>query len=95
MMSVQRFFMTLIGALLISLSISLQSHAELLQRININTATANELVQLKGIGPQKAWRIIEYRRKHGPFKNIHELVLVKGIGEKTVKKNAHRITTGP
>ncbi len=52
-------------------------------KVNINLATAEELSQLKGIGPAVAQRIIEYRQAHGSFKKIDELIGVKGIGPKT------------
>ncbi len=54
------------------------------EKININTASEDELVEgLKGIGPSKAREIIKYREKHGPFKKIDQLKKVKGIGPST------------
>ncbi|HID40495.1 MAG TPA: helix-hairpin-helix domain-containing protein [Calditrichaeota bacterium] len=55
-------------------------------RININTANEKELVQLPGVGSVTAKRIIEYRKKNGPFRSIKEIVNVKRIGPKTLKK---------
>jgi competence protein ComEA len=55
-------------------------------RININRADLNELTSLPGIGPGKAARIIEYRKQNGPFVSEHDIVKVKGIGEKTYKR---------
>lgn len=52
-----------------------------LARISINSATAEQLDMLKGVGPAVAARIIEYR-SHTPFKNIEDLKNVKGIGDK-------------
>ena len=49
--------------------------------ININTAGADELKKLKGIGPVLSEAIVDYRRKNGDFKNIVEIMLVSGIGE--------------
>ena len=53
--------------------------------IDINTATADEFVKIKGIGEKKAERIVAYREKHGKFKSVDELKNVKGIGEKIVE----------
>ena len=50
--------------------------------VNINTADAERLATLKGIGPALAQRIIEYREQNGPFKAIEEIKNVRGIGEK-------------
>ena len=74
---------------LLSLIILLSSL--LFAAVDINTATLKELVTLKKIGPKKAARIIEYREKHGCFKNIKELKKVKGIKKKTLKKNKGNI----
>jgi len=52
--------------------------------LDINTASAEEFVKVKGIGEKKAERIISYRKEHGNFKNVDELKNVKGIGEKIV-----------
>ena len=57
------------------------------QKININTATAEELARLKGIGPSHAAKIVAYREKNGPFKMPEDLMQVKGIGQKTFEKN--------
>jgi len=53
--------------------------------LNINQASEKELQALPRIGPQMARRIVEYRTKN-PFKNIRDLLSVKGIGEKTMDK---------
>ena len=58
-----------------------------IEKININTATADELMQLNGVGPQYASEIIAYREKFGPFKMPEDLMQVKGIGQKTFEKN--------
>ncbi len=49
--------------------------------MNINTAGADELKALPGIGPAKAEAIVEYRKQHGNFKSVEELKNVKGIGD--------------
>ena len=57
------------------------------EKININTATAEEIAKLKGIGPKYAERIIQYREENGPFQTPEDLIKVKGLGPKVVEKN--------
>jgi competence protein ComEA len=63
--------------------------------VNVNTADAEKIsAELKGIGLSKAQAIVDYRKKHGPFRNADELSLVKGIGERTVEINRSDIRIG-
>jgi len=64
-------------------------------KININTATLEELQTLPRIGPAIAQRIIDYRKEHGPFKRIEDLLKVQGIGERVFEQIKDRITVGP
>ncbi|MDV4312093.1 ComEA family DNA-binding protein [Acinetobacter indicus] len=59
--------------------------------MNLNMATAAQLQQLSGVGQKKAEAIIEYRNRHGKFKRIEDLQLVKGIGPALLAKNRHRL----
>ena len=60
--------------------------------VDINTADAETIsAELKGVGLSKARAIVEYRKKHGPFKSPDDLSLVKGIGERTVEINRANI----
>ena len=50
-------------------------------KLNVNAATVEELVSLPGIGVAKAAAIVEYRKIHGPFERVEDLVEVSGIGD--------------
>ena len=63
-----------------------------LQTVNVNTATIAELDALPGVGPALAARIIEYRRKNGPFSSLEELDEVEGIGPGKLEDLADRVT---
>lgn len=60
-------------------------------RVDINTASAAQLMQLKGIGKKRAEAIVKERETNGPFSSAMDLTRVKGIGTKTVENNAHKI----
>ena len=51
-------------------------------KVNINTATHEQLCEINGIGDKKAKSIIEYRENYGRFSDIREIMMVDGIGEK-------------
>lgn len=63
-----------------------QDYILLGQKIDINTASVELFDALPGIGPALAERIVEYRTKYGPFKNVDDLQEVKGIGPKVLGK---------
>jgi competence protein ComEA len=54
--------------------------------VGLNSATANELATLPGLGPGRAAAIVAYRQSHGPFASIEALTAVPGIGPSTVAK---------
>lgn len=61
-------------------------------KININTASANELLKLSQIGEKKAGAIVAYRDEHGSFTTIEDITKVKGIGDKIFEKIKDHIT---
>lgn len=56
------------------------------EKVNINTANLKTLSALKGIGPELAKNIIDYRTKNGNFESVEDLKKVKGIGDKIYAK---------
>jgi competence protein ComEA len=86
MFSKKHLFSRLIGALALSLAMSLSAFAA--TPVNINKADATTLAKsLDGIGKAKAAAIVAYREEHGPFKSANELTQVKGIGQSLVDRN--------
>lgn len=78
----------LISNLLIILGISLFAVNVQAEPVNINTADIKSLAEnIKGVGEKKAQAIIKYRKTHGAFKRVDDLVKVKGIGAKLLEKN--------
>lgn len=63
--------------------------------VNLNTATADQLAALPGLGERMAQRIVEYRQKNGPFKKPEDLMNVKGIGEKNFLRLKSLVTATP
>jgi competence protein ComEA len=64
-------------------------------KVNLNTASAQQLTVLPGVGPKLAERIVEYRQKAGGFKSTQELMNVGGIGEKNFAKlQPHVVVSG-
>jgi len=63
-------------------------------RINLNSATADELARLPGVGPAKAKAIVDYRSDE-PFRKPEDLRKVKGIGDKLYERLKDQITVEP
>ena len=49
--------------------------------VDLNTAQLDDLTGLPGIGEAKAQAILDYRREHGPFRRVEDIMQIKGIGE--------------
>lgn len=83
---------TLLATLVLLFSLATGfAYANEAETININTADVATLASLNGIGEAKAQAIITYREENGPFSATEELAKVKGIGVRTVEKNAERL----
>jgi competence protein ComEA len=52
------------------------------KKVNLNTASVQELIELPGIGPKTAEKIVAWRQANGKFQKVEDLMSVKGIGEK-------------
>jgi competence protein ComEA len=63
-------------------------------KVNINTATRTELMQIPKIGEKMAERIVQFRKANGPFARVEEIMNVKGMGEKTFLAMRHQLTVG-
>lgn len=74
---------------LLGVSVTAQTPNE--ERINLNTAKAEELMRLPGVGPTIAARIVEHREKHGPFKRPQDVIIVRGMHTKLYRSIAHLI----
>lgn len=61
-------------------------------KVNLNTASAEELIGISGIGEKRAADIIAYREETGGFSSIEEIMNISGIGEKTFQEIKDQIT---
>ncbi|MFT5697699.1 MAG: competence protein ComEA [Desulforhopalus sp.] len=57
-----------------------------IKAVNVNTADKTELTEIPGVGSATADAIVKYRNANGKFKSANDLLNIKGIGEKTLKK---------
>ena len=62
-------------------------------KVNINTATMEELAKLPGVGEVIAQRIVNHREKSGKFRKVEELLVIRGISKKKLEKLRPLITT--
>ena len=86
-----RVFLVMFALIVVFVALNGTVWAEVPEKININTATAEELVQLKNIGPKTAAKIMEYRETNSPFEKPEDIMKVKGVGEKIFEMNKDRI----
>jgi competence protein ComEA len=84
-----------VGLMMSSVSIMAQKSspaANANEKINLNSATVEQLRSLPGIGPAIGKSIVEHRTKAGKFNRIEEIMKIKGIGEKKFQKIKDRLT---
>lgn len=75
-------FLALVLALFVTARPLSAEHAPL-RPVDLNTATVTELMQLPRIGARTAERIVKFRKEHGAYRRIEEVMNVQGIGEKS------------
>ncbi|WP_260999015.1 ComEA family DNA-binding protein [Thalassolituus hydrocarboniclasticus] len=80
-------FCLILGTLSVQAAETSKPAENTVKAVNINTATAEQLSQLDGIGKTKAEAIILYREQHGQFKSLDDITQVKGIGKAILDKN--------
>ncbi|OGW96283.1 MAG: hypothetical protein A2Z81_05720 [Omnitrophica WOR_2 bacterium GWA2_45_18] len=66
--------------------VNLLDNGQIYRKVDINTATAEELVAVPYIGPSTARQIMEYRQENGPFTDLQQLKSLKGIREKNYER---------
>jgi competence protein ComEA len=86
-MMLKKLFLSLCVVLFLSTGVAFA-----VDKINVNTATQEELQTLNGIGASTAAAIIDYREQIGEFKSLNSLLEVKGIGEKKLAKLSEQLT---
>ena len=82
----------LLVTLLLALGLVFSAPPSPAQGVDLNTADVATLSrELSGIGEARARAIIEHRQRHGPFRSVDELALIRGIGPKTIERNRARM----
>jgi len=90
-MKFRRILVSVLVAVLVLMVSGISVYAEDAAKININTASAEELTLLKGIGAKYAVKIVEYREQNGPFASAEDIMKISGIGPATFEKNKELI----
>jgi len=67
-------------------------HLAAAERVNVNTADAETLMSIQGIGEKRAEAILDYRKENGPFSSVEELMNVEGVGQATLDNNRDILT---
>ena len=89
-----RFLVSLCLLLVLSAAVNAGKKKPPAKPVNINTANAEELQQVPGIGPATAQKILQMRKSYGPFKSVDDLLAIRGLGQKRLDKMRKYLTVG-
>jgi competence protein ComEA len=89
-----RVLLSLCLVVFLSAAASAEKKKPPLKPVNINTANAEELQQVPGIGPATAQKILQMRKSYGPFKSVDDLLAIRGLGQKRLDKMRKYLTVG-
>ena len=92
--AVHFLFLCLFLGLLLSPAASAGKKKPPAKPVNINTANAEELQQVPGIGPATAQKILQMRKSYGAFKSVDDLLAIRGLGQKRLDKMRKYLTVG-
>jgi competence ComEA-like helix-hairpin-helix protein len=89
-------FITLLATVICLSAVAADSKkTPLAHPLDLNTATAEQLQQVPGIGPSTAKAIVNFRRKSGPFQKIEDLLAIKGVSKARLEKMRPYLTLSP
>lgn len=89
----EKFLKSIVCLLLLLVLVISGTPAFAANKIDLNSATVAQLVELKGIGEKTARQIVDYREKH-KFTKVDDLMKIKGIGEKKLLKIKDQLVVG-
>jgi len=93
----RRLWLVLSSALILFFALQVSAdtkHAPPAHSVDLNSATADELQQVPGIGPSTAKAIVNFRQKSGPFQKVEDLLVIKGISKTRFEKMRPYLTIG-
>lgn len=94
MKQVFRNFIGIIVIFFVAFTLTGTSFADDSLKIDLNEASVQELVKIKGIGQKYAERIVEYRENNGKFEKVEDIMKIKGIGKKKFESIKEIVSVG-